>query len=90
MVWFSVRKGYGFIHCGDQDTDLFVHQDAIPKNKFVRSAAQGEVVQFDIVMGIKNMLEASNVSGPNGKPVHGPKADGKAITCILIGRRGSN
>ena len=42
-------------------------------NKFLRSFLQGEVIQFDVIMGSKNMPEAANVSGPNRKPVKGSK-----------------
>ena len=55
---FNVRKSYGFFHRNDQDTNIFV-QTAITivnLNKILRSLAQGEVVQFDIVMGIKKTL----------------------------------
>ena len=34
---------------------------------------QGKVVQFDVVMGNRNMPDAANVSGLNVKPVQGSK-----------------
>lgn len=74
VLWFSMRRNYGFIRRDDDNTVVFVHQSAIIKSRILKASLRtledGENVQFDVVQGSKG-LQAENVTGPNGTEVRG-------------------
>lgn len=59
VKWFNEAKGFGFIH-DDSGEELFVHFSAIRGDGF-RSLAEGQRVEFDVVMGPKGR-QAANVT----------------------------
>jgi cold shock CspA family protein len=70
---FNIVRGYGFITRNDTKEDVFFHYNNIVQNnpkKAIRSVGNGELVEFDVVVGNKGN-EASNVSRPEGIPVKG-------------------
>ena len=52
VKWFNDAKGFGFITPDDGSKDCFVHHSAI-QGGGVRTLAEGERVEFDIVQGQK-------------------------------------
>ena len=58
VKWFDNEKGYGFIEC-ENGEDVFVHFTGIQEEGF-RSLDEGQVVEFDLVDGIRGP-QAANV-----------------------------
>ncbi len=56
VKWFNETKGYGFIR-EDSGEEFFVHHSAIQCDGF-RTLAEGEVVEFDPVEGLKEKQAA--------------------------------
>merc|ERR1740116_539115 len=73
---FNSAKGFGFIACDDGSGDVFVHQTEIYAYGF-RSLAEGEKLEFDVVVQDDGRRKAVNVTGPNGATVKGqPREQG--------------
>ncbi|MEE8191547.1 MAG: cold-shock protein [Gemmatimonadales bacterium] len=60
VKWFNDAKGFGFITPDEGERDCFVHYSAIQGDGF-RSLAEGERVEFDMVVGEKGPA-AQNVN----------------------------
>lgn len=97
VKWFNVKAGFGFISRSDNDQDVYAHYTAIanknPDHR-VRSLADGEAVQFNIVEGSKG-AEASDITGVNGEAVQGseyarPRRDTSAKGSRSTSRPGKN
>ncbi|MEK5184756.1 cold-shock protein [Solibacillus sp. FSL R5-0691] len=58
VKWFDNEKGYGFIESANGE-DVFVHFTGIQEEGF-RSLDEGQVVEFDLVDGIRGP-QAANV-----------------------------
>ena len=60
VKWFNAAKGFGFISCGDESSDIFVHYSAIVGDGY-RSLDEGQQVEFTVVEGQKG-LQAQDVT----------------------------
>jgi CspA family cold shock protein len=52
VMWFSITKGYGFIH-RETGADVFVHHKSIIPKGFILQA--GDRVSFSVVEGPKGL-----------------------------------
>eukprot|EP00614_Pseudopedinella_elastica_P004651 CAMPEP_0172613488 /NCGR_PEP_ID=MMETSP1068-20121228/43690_1 /TAXON_ID=35684 /ORGANISM="Pseudopedinella elastica, Strain CCMP716" /LENGTH=121 /DNA_ID=CAMNT_0013417959 /DNA_START=73 /DNA_END=438 /DNA_ORIENTATION=- len=73
VKWFDTKKGFGFLVPNDGAEDVFVHQTSIYKDGF-RSLAEGEPVEFKVVLKDNGRYQAEDVTGPNGEYVRGEPA----------------
>eukprot|EP01084_Bolivina_argentea_P014557 27198_1 len=69
---FDTLKGFGFITVDDGSGDVFVHYSEIQSQGF-KSLAEGESVEFEIVVQDDGRRKAINVTGPGGQNVIGQK-----------------
>ncbi len=59
VKWFNGTKGFRFITCDDDNTEVFVHFSGIAGDGF-KSLDDGEAVTFDLQNGQRG-LQAVNV-----------------------------
>ncbi len=58
VKWFDPTKGFGFIQVDGGSSDVFVHISAVERAG-LRTLAEGQKVQFDIVRNQKNGKDAA-------------------------------
>lgn len=47
LIWFSAKKGFGFIESDASKDDVFVHFSAIKSDAY-KTLAEGDKVEFDV------------------------------------------
>ena len=70
---YNAVLGFGFITRDDTKEDVCFHELALKDNtkKAIRSINDGQVVQFDIVVGENGGSEVGNLTGPGGVDLEG-------------------
>jgi len=63
VKWFNDKKGYGFITSDKDETDVFVHFNALNGEGF-KSLNEGDEVEYEVVSGPKGD-QAANVTKLN-------------------------
>merc|ERR1719365_417708 len=84
---FDSSKGFGFITLEDGSGDVFVHYSEIQAQGF-KSLAEGESVEFEVVVQEDGHRKAINVSGPNGANVQGQQRQQSTVANTGMGRGG--
>ena len=59
VAWFNNTKGFGFLK-PEVGQDVFVHYSAIQLEGY-KSLKEGDIVEFDIIMGSTGKPQADNV-----------------------------
>ncbi|OZJ02265.1 hypothetical protein BZG36_04693 [Bifiguratus adelaidae] len=83
VKFFNSQKGFGFIIPDKQidsnpNEEVFVHHTSIHNSGGFKSLAEGELVEYEVIIGPKGM-QAANVSGPGGAPVKGDPNAGRRV-----------
>jgi len=71
VKWFGFRTGFGFITCDTDNKDYFFHHSAlIPHSNAIPDLREKDEVEFDLIFGQRGRIEASAISGSEGKMIH--------------------
>jgi cold shock protein len=61
VVWFSAKKGFGFISPNSGGADIFVHWTAITGMKGYKTLEVDQKVSYEVISGPKGKTQATNV-----------------------------